>query len=300
MISKFINSNDSKNIESVIAWGSVAYVAGFFIVMVHTASLGIPIIEILKPIYIWIGLPLALVIFSIRWLWKLTIERVNRAKVQFEKIKSETKDVLFSKKKRKVEDLVEIYISSWYAMLLLLPAVLEYPLYKLIKYAENTIRKSIKWAIEIDLHNIRKKRKITQSKYLETNFKWLKGAEIFVRALGEAIRFFKFSILLLAIPVISLFYVYKIYPAIPQSYGGGKPMTAVLIINSDDLPVNSPDICSLFTDNTCLSQPEKVFTTTEIEILYTTSEEYYLRASNQKIFSIKRDIVSGIIYDKVP
>lgn len=66
--------------------------------MLHTASLGIPIIEILKPIYVWIGLPIAIVIFSIRWLWQLASARVNRIKTRFASIKEETKDILISRK----------------------------------------------------------------------------------------------------------------------------------------------------------------------------------------------------------
>ncbi len=41
---------ESKQIERVLAWGSVAYIAGFVTVMAHTARLGIPVIEILKPL----------------------------------------------------------------------------------------------------------------------------------------------------------------------------------------------------------------------------------------------------------
>jgi hypothetical protein len=54
---------NNSSIDSVLAWGSVAYALGFVTVMVHTHDYGFPTLQLLDPIYIWIGWPLAAVAF---------------------------------------------------------------------------------------------------------------------------------------------------------------------------------------------------------------------------------------------
>jgi hypothetical protein len=50
-------------IKTVLAWGSLSYAFGFFTVTLHTSTLGLPMIELMQPVYIWVGLPLAGVAF---------------------------------------------------------------------------------------------------------------------------------------------------------------------------------------------------------------------------------------------
>ena len=68
-MANFLKESEGKQLEVLISWASIAYALGFVTVMIHTARLGIPVIELIEPIYVWIGLPLALVVFSARWLW---------------------------------------------------------------------------------------------------------------------------------------------------------------------------------------------------------------------------------------
>ncbi|HYL87063.1 MAG TPA: hypothetical protein VE263_22765 [Candidatus Angelobacter sp.] len=51
------------DIEPILKWGAVSYACGFLIVMIHTARLGIPALQLIEPINIWIGLPIAIVLF---------------------------------------------------------------------------------------------------------------------------------------------------------------------------------------------------------------------------------------------
>src|SRR5688500_14041353 len=46
--------------EGIVAFVGIAYACGFFTVMVHTYSLGAPVLELGQPIYVWVGLPLAI------------------------------------------------------------------------------------------------------------------------------------------------------------------------------------------------------------------------------------------------
>ena len=51
------------NIEPVLKWGGVAYVFGFGIVMYHTYRLGIPTLQLIDPVNIWIGTPVTILTF---------------------------------------------------------------------------------------------------------------------------------------------------------------------------------------------------------------------------------------------
>ncbi len=100
---------ESKQVEIFLAWGSVAYAAGFVTVLAHTARLGIPIIEILKPLYIWIGLPLAIVLFSIKWLWELVNTRVKYIRSKFEQAKGEMMDLESNSSDKEMNDLLDAF-----------------------------------------------------------------------------------------------------------------------------------------------------------------------------------------------
>src|SRR5687768_7852624 len=50
-------------VERALAYAALSYGFGFVVVMLHTARLGFPVIGLLEPIYVLIGLPLAAVAF---------------------------------------------------------------------------------------------------------------------------------------------------------------------------------------------------------------------------------------------
>src|SRR5438128_2625054 len=56
-------SETETGVKSIIAWASISYAFGFATVTLHTYRLGLPVLEVLSAVYIWIGLPLALVAF---------------------------------------------------------------------------------------------------------------------------------------------------------------------------------------------------------------------------------------------
>lgn len=62
-------TNDKKwkitEIGPLLQWVAVAYGAGFLTVMMHTHTLHIPVVELVEPIYIWVGLPLAVALYSV-------------------------------------------------------------------------------------------------------------------------------------------------------------------------------------------------------------------------------------------
>ncbi len=142
-----LKESEIKQIEYFLAWGSVAYIAGFITVTVHTAQLGIPVIEILRPVYIWVGLPLAIVIFFIRWLWNMVRARINRIRGEFGAIREETNELLVSRSitNKSVVELADVYIESYSVMLAFLP--LPFLFSPIIKALQNRLRRLIERAL---------------------------------------------------------------------------------------------------------------------------------------------------------
>lgn len=54
-----------EQISGLLTWVTISYGIGFLTVIVNTYKLGIPVIKLLEPVYIIIGLPITVVIFLI-------------------------------------------------------------------------------------------------------------------------------------------------------------------------------------------------------------------------------------------
>lgn len=67
-------NSDSKlnwhDIEPILKWAAVAYGFGFLTVMWHTHRLGVPVLQLIEPVNVWIGAPLAIVVFFLEKLVK--------------------------------------------------------------------------------------------------------------------------------------------------------------------------------------------------------------------------------------
>src|SRR4051812_34913304 len=52
-------------IETLLKWGSIAYGLGFLTVLFNTVKLGIPTLELIEPVQVWVGIPLAIVFWLV-------------------------------------------------------------------------------------------------------------------------------------------------------------------------------------------------------------------------------------------
>lgn len=115
----------------------------------------------------------------------------------------------------------------------------------------------------------------------------------FVDEIFRAIRFFIFMSL---IPIACYLYIFQIYPNIPQSYGGGKPAPVILIIDTETVSSKSSNLEILFPKNSNDLQA-KSQETIELNLLYSTSDAYYITSNNGMILALDKDIVKGIIWN---
>jgi hypothetical protein len=102
----------SKQLQSILAWGSVTYALGFVTVMAHTARLGIPIIQLLEPVYVLVGAPLAVVAFFSRELWRLVKARTAKLTSKLEQIKAEVSEIRARQAEIKTTEEAAQYLSE--------------------------------------------------------------------------------------------------------------------------------------------------------------------------------------------
>ncbi len=280
---------EGKQVENFLAWGSISYATGFFTVLAHTATLGIPVIEILKPIYIWTGLPLAIVVFSLKWLFDLANQRIQDVK---RKIQTFSQEIMSSEKNspnKDVDDLRTIFSEYNSSIISLFPFLTRFPLILYTKWAEKNFDKVLY-----------KAQKNTDDKLyrkdMNNSFASLKRGVLLARLTNDIFNSVKFFLYLSIIPLACYLYIFEIYPRIPQSYGGGKPAEVIFIMDGEYIPENSSTAQTLLQNNSNLTQI-KIIETKKIELLYSTTDQYYISTDNGTIMAIDKSLIKSIIWN---
>ncbi|MEE9555031.1 MAG: hypothetical protein V3W18_12100 [candidate division Zixibacteria bacterium] len=262
----------------------MAYMLGFITVTVHTANLGIPLIELMKPLYIWIGVPLAIVVYFIRKIWKLLSSRIELLKNDLGELRNRA---IMDYKNENVElsELSEMLIKNFTVPLILSPfrvSILEYFLKQTKKHIGN-----------LDLRS-NSNDKVSQLRLITT--KALIATSYISKAFDTILNFINYTVLIMLIPIGCYLYIFHAYPAIPQSYGGGKPVPVKLILDGTRIPSDSMELFHLFSPDLSYNIEHHHITTAEINLLYRTSDLYYIGLKNKKILSIPYESILGIVW----
>ncbi|MBI1930442.1 hypothetical protein HYR99_40115 [Candidatus Poribacteria bacterium] len=269
-------STDIKQVETILGWASVAYAAGFVTIMIHTARMGIPVVELIKPINIWIGAPLAVEIFYIRKLGVLI-------KLRKEAFREELAEL-----KKEASNLIEAQDSDWFVALFTALATFLLPFPFRTQTQEKMRKQLFNWMV----------RKYRFTVQVPDFIRKMLAKTIYVcRAIIAFNRFLNFLLVILLIPVASYIYVVIVYPVIPQSLGGGKPMVVRLIVDSEKIPLDTPELRALFSPQVNTQEKtNNARTTLPVDLLYLTQETYYVRLPNNPIVSMNAGAVQGIIW----
>ncbi len=251
------------DITRIVAWGSIAYGFGFITVMLHTARLGFPVLELLSAVYIWVGTPLAVVAFFSLRIWRWFSSRARR-------ISDEVRDSWEGTTQgvsREDFDRLSSFLGISIAIFPFGPT-LWLPLGSWLKKAKLTDPKLSR----------------RTSILLNRLASFLKG----VRAIESALHLCIVGVLLLL--AIGL-YVSWVYPLIPQRYGGGAPTEVRLLVNAARIP---RDILGLTEgdDHTLVTA-----TPSTMKLLYSTANNYYVEAPGGRRMSLSRGVVVGVIWD---
>lgn len=256
------------NLKAFLAWGSISYGIGFVVVMLHTARLGFPVIEILSAVYIWIGFPLAVLAFFSVQIWNYFKSRASELTAEVRDSWSELTDGF------EEEDIHAVSRFVGY-----MGAVT--PFFGLIRSPVEKILRKAAQAQPSD-----------RAMHIFDRFaSILKGYQA-LRAL--------LNLFIAALMILLGIYLYGwvFYPLIPQSFGGGAPTTVRLLVNTEKLP---PHLRILSGTGEASNDAEeisiKTSLTNPVSLLYRTDDHFYIEGANGQRLSLSKSVVEGIIWN---
>jgi len=271
-------------LEALLKLGALAYGLGFLTVMLNTAKLGIPSLELLEPVQVWVGIPLALVY----WLVLAAYRYFRRhaadlshdlplVKSQFDEIQSLAErgdDINELLRKAELVAFRLPYVGlAWVATLrsfllkmwsLESTKSLEHP--ALRKLVQNVLAPTIGTVL-----------------FLQRVFTFLSKIVSVILILGLA----------------TYYYIAIFYPKMPAKWGGGAPMHVTMVLTEEGMPKGDTELSGLFPQ----SIPEgrdsstKARRTKPLDLLYATQDAYYIKLDSGKIARISAHAVSAVIFE---
>jgi hypothetical protein len=258
-------------IGRILAWGSVSYVFGFITITAHTARLGLPIVELIEPIYIWVGLPLAGVMFFWRQIWRYF---VNESKSLTNELRSAIEP--FTEKPASDNDLADESFN----------AIMRLP------YASLVLRGSVKRYLQrFFTENAERLKKRAPDTYARQVYL----SRIFSRmyaALAGISRILSLSVNAIAMALAVFIYIWIVYPSIPLSIGGGKPADVRLVVKTNAIPPFALALNSAVFDGT----KEAATTVLDAKILYLSKDFVFAELPSKLRISFKSDVVQAIVW----
>lgn len=263
----FASAMTESDVKGVIAWGSISYAFGFVIVMLHTWRLGLPVLDVLSAIYIWVGLPLAAVAFLSAWLIKLfkmrALARTANIKAAWAELKSPVS----------TGDL-DVLATTFGVLASAVPFVglLQGPLTALIRQASAGEGKPG----QKNLRLFRRLIAISQGTVA------IQGIMNLV-AIGLAL-------------VLGIYlYVWQLYPQIPQGLGGGRPKAVRLLVLVEKASAVLPDL--LIQQGAVDAAKDKTLVTARLTLLYMTKDYLFVENASGLRLSLRSDAVGGVIWN---
>lgn len=277
-----------REIEPLLKWAGVAYGAGFFVVMLHTYRLGVPVVQLIEPIYIWIGLPLAVVLYFIRQLISAFRRTRKTLRSEREVLRREYEELQESSTPPEASQALSRIIVTTAPFLLPIVGVRNDLLISLLqKFAEKQLEK------HVDV--------------LSYTRKFASQLLFWAGTIAAVNRFVGRVLTLALIPLACGAYVWWFYPIIPQGLGGGKPSEVRLIVDTKKVPTDDVELRSLFPADVAQKKPnqgkadEKSSepegrTTCNVALHYQTEHAYYVQRGTGPIVVIDHDAVEGSVF----
>lgn len=254
------------DVKAVVAWGSLSYAFGFATVMLHTWRLGFPVLELLSAVYVWVGLPLTLVVvFSkqlVRYFAAKGLALGNELRTSWEHLAGDVQ-----KDARSISQ-------SFVALVSVLP------IFRLFRSSLERLieRASLDTAVK--------------SERAARTLRRLTGLLRGMSTLADLMRTINLAILI----VVGMFlYVWVGYPLIPQSLGGGQPATVRLLILTDKASAFLPQLQDAGAP--AVIDGVKTALTAKMQLLYATKDNYYLSTQAGMRLSLSKDTVAGVVWN---
>lgn len=286
-----VTKSKIRDIEPFLKWGAVAYGAGFLTVMLHTNRLGVPVMQLIEPIYIWVGAPLAVAGYFIEPLIAAFKRKQELLRIEMNEI-GQYLDTLHAIKTPQAA--AREAVKAFREILTIAPLGLVglFGNKFLLFYLQKVLDKSLETA---DPEKART--------YL---IKFSSHVNFATRSVMAFVRFGLRLLPLAAIVIALVAYTVIAYPVIPQSLGGGKPSAGRLIIDVKKIPADDVNLQSLFPRSTnekkiteagaAASATVESRITCNLALQYQTEHAYYIKRGTGPIVVIDHDAVNGIIF----
>lgn len=266
--------------ESLVAWAAIAYAGGFLTIMLHTARLGIPVVQLIEPINVWVGLPLAAVAMISKRLLKIVIHRHCTLKQEFTSIRQQFLELNNSPTiavlDRFTDSLMQFlmfpplaWFLGWFYFAVLRPRLDDY---------------------------------ITQNpaaaKIPERTLRWVSRVVAVARGLRAGMTYLNVMLSVSLVPLALILYVWVAYPKIPQEYGGGRPTIVQLAVSSEAIPADGGDFSTLFA-RPSPTTGSKTRTTVPVRFLFATDDYWYLQLhKGERVLAIRSEKISAVVWRK--
>lgn len=275
-----LKASSEELVKQVVSWGSIAYALGFLVVMLHTWRLGLPVIELIHPIFIWIGLPLATIAFFYRQIsaafHRSSSEIATEAKTGW--------SLAVDAKSQADADLIAEAIGS-------LRAFDGFFSLGIGDTLARTAAPLIQQVLSNSLAEIKSKN-LNDYELRKRQFRRILGWARLTIAIFRMLNVAGYALLL----GISLYvYVWELYPQIPQTLGGGKSRMVSLVVEQGSLPATPS--ASAAPSAASVPSAEKATEMLSATLLYMTKDAYYIRSKDGRTLSIKADAVKSVVWD---
>jgi hypothetical protein len=295
---------DWHDIEPILKWTAVAYALGFLTVMVHTYRLGVPVLQVMDPLNVWIGAPLAVVFYFLDR-FAMALKRavrdmalhVKTTLLEITKIGNPSPDELCNMYGQVVDAVAEAVSVAIVPFL---------PLRTLQQWLQKTMARVMWWRIrKFDPAMIQAaEQKIPQEQRRDLILYMRRGLVV-LRGLAGVYLALNSIFIILLIPVICWTYITAAYPLIPQTLGGGRPTPVALIISEEKIP-KTPDFKGWLA-GTGESQPSGAPRTIgnpaggtkviAVTLYLRTEHEIYVRKESGPLVAFSEHTIDGMVFD---
>lgn len=283
---------DWHDIEPLLKWGAVAYACGFGIVLVHTYRLGVPMLQLMEPVNVWIGLPLAAVVYfldkiysAVRKSMQVTVESLrDRDKIR-ERLKTSLNEGQF------FSQMTEIWIKSMalFAAPIGLAGPMERCLHWMMRAYFRIVQKQqgVDQPIELDALKLNLKIDDEMLGRVDKVLRWSLSMGVLARFLNICLYCFW--------GLLACWVYVEMYSVIPQTLGGGAPMTVTLIVSADAIP-KSKEFADWRLDSGKSVEGEKEGLPVPVTLYFRNEHELIVRKGNGPIVSLSEHAVEGIVF----
>lgn len=286
-------------LEALLKWGSFAYALGFLTVLFNTVKLRIPTLELIEPVQVWVGVPVAVVFWLVIAGSKYFSGQASDLRGDLNWIKMQYKSLGQLAQDGKITGaaarLLELAFKQ--TLLLTLPFV---PVARVMTLKSPRLR----WSCQKIAHRLIRIEHFDAASPEQAQERFgrmlTRSARILslLQRVWTAYRFLTDLVTVsLLLALFTYLYIFVWYPKLPQSWGGGAPMRVSMVLLEKGIPAGDSEIAEVFPQDEKHASASKSRRTKPLDLLYATQDAYYVRLNCGKIARFNTHAVSAMIFE---